>query len=67
MGGFVVGIMLGGAIGLFTGVYSMSNHAAEYYKVQKVDVTEQQCNIDKPSGTICEWYATWKSVEVGEK
>lgn len=54
--GGLIGFVIGGVITLAV--------FGDFVKSELVMETQQECNIDKPSGTICKWEATWKPVSV---
>lgn len=57
-------ILIAVCIGFMAGFAVAGVIAIDIYTHDSAVVSEQQCNIDKPSGTVCEWVSTWQAVEV---
>ena len=59
----LIAVMAGGKLNelVSTSVYRSN------YEVILAEVKEEQCNIDKPSGTICEYVGTWVAKPVEDK
>lgn len=47
-----------------TGAFISLVITTDFVTIRVAEVTEQECNIDKPAGTICKWEATWKPISV---
>lgn len=62
--GALIGLIIGCIAGFAVGATTAKELSRDLFKNDLVVETEQECNIDKPAGTICKWEATWKPVSV---